>query len=83
VSAPDESADEPARPSGESRLPGEDSRSTEPEDARHWAAVYRELLRGVLQIRWAAGGEADDRLRRVGEIYARRLLYWSERRRSA
>ncbi len=81
--APDESAGEPAGVSGEPTLPGENLLSTNPDDARHWVAVYGELLRGVLRIRQAAGGEADVRLRRVAEVQAQRLLYWSRRRRSA
>lgn len=73
-------ADEGVGHSGDPGFLGEDPRSTDPEDAVHWAAVYEELLEGVSHAVPVDG--SDHRLRRTVELWGRRLRYWRERQRS-
>ena len=79
ASTPENPVEQQGSPFSEAMLPGEEPESATADDARHWMAVYRELLCGVGRVRRAGGEEADARLRPMAEHYARRLQYWRQR----
>jgi hypothetical protein len=77
-------------------LPGEDLRSLEPDDAAHWARIYRELMEakqamadGLEASLREVGDEAHAELESVDMVlikvqldrFQRRFRYWSGRQR--
>jgi hypothetical protein len=65
-------------------LPGEDPSQASAEDAKHWVAVYQELLSvvdGLLAGHEAgdSGGVGEPALRQQRAHYVRRLTWWRAR----